>query len=93
MGGDRLYYQRREAYHVALSEPGLFTERLELFIAPYTPQDKQGEGGGLKHEGEDIEVMEIPLTEALSMIADGKIQDAKTIILLQYAALNGLVGK
>jgi hypothetical protein len=47
-----------------------------------------GDGGGLAAEGEDIEVLELPIDQALAMIADGRIQDAKTIMLLQYAALN-----
>jgi len=47
-----------------------------------------GTGGGLAHEGEDIEVLELSIDEALAMIADGRIVDGKTIILLQYAALN-----
>jgi nudix-type nucleoside diphosphatase (YffH/AdpP family) len=70
--------------------PGSFTERLELYVAAYEPEDKKSDGGGLKEEGEDIEVIELPFDEALSMIQSGKIRDAKTIILLQYAALNGL---
>jgi hypothetical protein len=45
-------------------------------------------GGGLADEGEDIEVMELPIDEALAMIADGRIADAKTIMLLQHAALH-----
>jgi hypothetical protein len=47
-----------------------------------------GAGGGLAHEGEDIEVLELAIDEALAMIADGRIIDAKTIMLLQYAALH-----
>ena len=47
-----------------------------------------GSGGGIAHEGEDIEVLELPIDEALAMVADGRIADAKTIMLLQYAALN-----
>ena len=46
-----------------------------------------GSGGGLAAEGEDIEVLELPVDQALAMIGDGRIQDAKTIMLLQYAAL------
>jgi hypothetical protein len=44
-------------------------------------------GGGLEHEGEDIEVLEQPFDDALAMVADGRIRDAKTIMLLQHAAL------
>ncbi len=47
-----------------------------------------GSGGGVPDEGEDIEVLELPIDQALTMIADGRIVDAKTIMLLQYAALN-----
>ena len=47
-----------------------------------------GSGGGLADEGEDIEVLELPIEQALAMIADGRIVDAKTIMLLQYAALH-----
>jgi hypothetical protein len=47
-----------------------------------------GSGGGLASEGEEIEVLELPLNQALAMVADGRIVDAKTILLLQYAALN-----
>ena len=47
-----------------------------------------GKGGGLKDEGEDIEVLELPFDEALAMMADGRICDAKTIILLQHAQLH-----
>jgi hypothetical protein len=47
-----------------------------------------GTGGGLASEGEDIEVLELPVDQAIAMIADGRIVDAKTIMLLQYAALN-----
>ncbi len=49
---------------------------------------KIGSGGGIADEGEDIEVLELPIDPALAMIADGRIADAKTIMLLQYAALN-----
>jgi hypothetical protein len=47
-----------------------------------------GSGGGIAFEGEEIEVMELPIGQALAMIDDGRIVDAKTIMLLQYAALN-----
>ena len=47
-----------------------------------------GDGGGLESEGEEIGVLELPFDEAMAMIERGEIADAKTIILLQYAALN-----
>ena len=58
-------------------------------IAAYTPQDRVSDGGGLAEEGEDIEVLELDdFDEAYAMIGDGRIQDGKAIMLLQYAAIN-----
>lgn len=71
--------------------PGAFTERLELFVAEYSDAQKQSSGGGLREEGEDIAVRELPFDEALAMISRGEIMDAKTVILLQWAAMNGLL--
>jgi nudix-type nucleoside diphosphatase (YffH/AdpP family) len=68
--------------------PGAVTQKLYFFVAKYEPSMRIGAGGGLADEGEDIEVLELPIDEALAMIADGRIADAKTIMLLQYAALN-----
>jgi nudix-type nucleoside diphosphatase (YffH/AdpP family) len=72
----------------AFMSPGALTERIHFFVAEYEPDMRVGDGGGLAHEGEDIEVLELPIDEALAMISDGRIADAKTIMLLQYAALN-----
>jgi nudix-type nucleoside diphosphatase (YffH/AdpP family) len=71
----------------AFMSPGVVTEKLHFFVAEYEPSMKIGSGGGLADEGEEIEVLEIGIDEALSMISDGRIVDAKTIMLLQYAAL------
>ncbi len=71
----------------AYMSPGAVTEKLHFFIAEYEPDMKIGSGGGNADEGEDIEVLELSIDEALAMIADGRIMDAKTIMLLQYAAL------
>lgn len=86
-------YEISDVKHImsVFPSPGSFTERLELYVAEYSPEQKAEAGGGLEEEGEDIEVMEIPLDQALAMIKDGRIRDTKTIILLQYAALNGLI--
>ena len=70
----------------AFMSPGSITEKLHFFVAEYEP--KIGSGGGLADEGEDIEVLELSIDQALAMIGDGRIMDAKTIMLLQYAALN-----
>nr|WP_315145851.1 GDP-mannose pyrophosphatase NudK [uncultured Flavobacterium sp.] len=71
--------------------PGAVTEILHLFVGEYNASMKVHEGGGLEHEQEEIEVIEMPFEEAYAMIATGEIKDAKTIILLQYAKLNNLV--
>jgi nudix-type nucleoside diphosphatase (YffH/AdpP family) len=83
-----------ELTHVldAYMSPGSVTERLHFFAAPYTPADRTGVGGGLEEDGEDIEVLEVAFAEALAMTRDGRIVDGKTILLLQWAALDGPFG-
>jgi nudix-type nucleoside diphosphatase (YffH/AdpP family) len=68
--------------------PGSVTERVHFFVAPYDAAEVVGLGGGLEEEGEDIEVLTLDFDEALTMIADGRIADGKTVILLQWSALN-----
>ena len=72
----------------AFMSPGSVTEKLHFFVAEYQVAMRVGNGGGLAEEGEDIEVLELRIDSALAMIADGRIVDAKTIMLLQYAALH-----
>ena len=67
--------------------PGSVTERLHFFVADYDAGMRVGPGGGEAAEGEDIEVLEIGLADALVMIPSGKIQDGKTIMLLQHLAI------
>lgn len=74
----------------AFMSPGSVTEKVHFFVAHYTPQDRVDEGGGLRVEGEDIEVLELPLATALQMVSSGQIEDGKTIMLLHYASLHGL---
>jgi len=76
----------------AYMSPGSVTELLYFFVAEYSKQMKIHAGGGLEHDGEDIEVLEITLSNAMEMINNGEIRDGKTIMLLQYAALNKLTG-
>ncbi|WP_336696750.1 NUDIX domain-containing protein [Curtobacterium sp. USHLN213] len=71
----------------AFMSPGSVTERVHGYVGAYTPADLVHTGGGLEDEGEDIEVLELPLDEALAMVADGRIADGKTIMLLQWVAL------
>ncbi|WP_406192958.1 NUDIX domain-containing protein [Kitasatospora sp. NBC_01560] len=73
----------------AYMSPGSVTERLHFFAAPYTAADRTGAGGGLEEDGEDIEVLELPFADALAMTRDGRIADGKTVLLLQWAALDG----
>ncbi|MBB5394624.1 GDP-mannose pyrophosphatase NudK [Mucilaginibacter sp. AK015] len=75
----------------AYMSPGSVTEILYFFTAEYTKEMKVSDGGGLAEETENIEVMEMPFTTALDMVKTGKIKDAKTIMLLQYAQINGLL--
>ena len=67
--------------------PGSVTERVHFYAAPYSPAEVVG-GGGLEEEGEEIEPVVVPYDEALAWIADGRIADGKTVILVQWAALN-----
>lgn len=71
--------------------PGSVTERLHFFIGEYTEGDRVGDGGGLISDGEDIDVLELSLDDALRMIDEGQIVDGKTIMLLQYAKLKGIL--
>jgi GDP-mannose pyrophosphatase NudK len=79
----------RKVFEVYMS-PGSVTEKLHFFVAEYDDNDRTTGGGGDSNEGEDIEVLEMPLAHALQMIQTGAIQDGKTIMLLQHAALFGL---
>jgi GDP-mannose pyrophosphatase NudK len=71
--------------------PGAVTEILYLFVGEYDASMKVTEGGGLDAEQEHIEVMELSFDKAYNMIESGEIKDAKTVMLLQYAKINGLV--
>ena len=84
--GYRLHHVRK--LFEAFMSPGAVTEKIHFFVAEYEFEMRVGSGGGLACEGEDIEVLELAFDEALAMIDDGRIVDAKTIILLQHAALN-----
>jgi nudix-type nucleoside diphosphatase (YffH/AdpP family) len=83
----------RNVRHIfdAFMSPGSVTERLAFFVGEYSAADRVSPGGGLIAEGEDIEVLELTLDEALAMVERGEIVDAKTIMLLQYAKLKGLL--
>ena len=69
-----------------LPSPGASSEVIHLFLA-LVDQREVGAGGGLVEEGEDTEVVKLPLNEALEMIRDGRLTDAKTVVALQRLAL------
>jgi nudix-type nucleoside diphosphatase (YffH/AdpP family) len=73
--------------------PGSVTERVTFFAAPYTHADRVSDGGGVQSDGEDIEVLELPFEEALRMVGDGEIADGKTIMLLQWARIAGVIAE
>jgi 8-oxo-dGTP pyrophosphatase MutT (NUDIX family) len=70
--------------------PGSVTEKLHFFIAEYDSSSKVGAGGGLEAETEELEVLEWSFDDALEAFHRGEICDAKTIMLLQYAAMKNL---
>lgn len=78
----------RKVFQLYMS-PGGVTEIAHFFIGEYDDNQRQGMGGGV--DDEDIEVLEIPFTEALAMITRGEICDGKTVILLQYLQSSGLM--
>jgi GDP-mannose pyrophosphatase NudK len=80
----------RKIFELYMS-PGSVTEILYFFVAEYSHAMKVGDGGGSIHEEENIEVLEMKIDKAMEMVANGEIKDAKTIILLQYARLHGLL--
>lgn len=90
---EELGYRLRHVEHLytAFMSPGSLTERLAFFTAEYTPADRISDGGGHAEEGEDIEVLEMTLDEALAAVRDGRIADAKTILLLQHVRLERIL--
>ncbi len=75
----------------AYMSPGSVTELLYFFIASYTPDMKVSDGGGLSDEEENITVLVIPFPKAIEMIDTGEIKDGKTIMLLQYLLIKGIM--
>jgi GDP-mannose pyrophosphatase NudK len=80
----------RKIYEAYMS-PGSVTEILHFFVAEYSKDMKVNDGGGVDHEEENIEVLEIHIDEAMRMIRDGRIKDGKTIMLLQHVKLEGIL--
>lgn len=72
----------------AYMSPGSVTERLFFYLAEYNPTTARTTGGGVDEE--DIDILELPLTDALRMIDTGEIMDGKTIMLLYHLRLRQL---
>lgn len=81
-----------EKLFAAYMSPGSVTEQLHFFAAEYADADKVSAGGGHAGEGEEIEVIEVPVAESLRMVEDGRLIDAKTILLLYAAQARGFLG-
>jgi nudix-type nucleoside diphosphatase (YffH/AdpP family) len=82
-----LALSKLEPIGVEWSMPGLSTERIHLFLAPYSAEDRKGEGGGLAHEHESIIVEEIALKDLAAQADAGRLADLKTFALLQTLRL------
>ena len=80
----------KKVFEVYMS-PGSVTELIYFFIAEYSKEMKVNEGGGVTHEQENIEVLEVSIDDAMLMIETGEIKDGKTIMLLQYVRLHNIL--
>lgn len=69
------------------SSPGGYGERTHMFAAA---ADLSRIGGvhGLVEEHEDIRAVVVPLAEAYAAAMDGRIRDAKTILMIQWLTTN-----
>ncbi len=70
---------RIEQVHSFFLSPGILDERMHLFVATdLTP------GPAAREAGEEIENLVVTWDEALQMVRDGRIEDAKTIVSLLF---------
>lgn len=90
-GRNRIKISKVEKVFEAYMSPGSVTEILHFFVAEYSSEMKVNNGGGLADEGENIEVLELSFNDAMAMIDNGEIKDAKTIMLLQYLRLKSIL--
>ncbi|MCI4677915.1 NUDIX domain-containing protein [Rhodoblastus acidophilus] len=75
----------------AFVSPAASTEKLYFFAAPYGPEARVGDGGGMEEEGEEIEVVEAAFVEVLREAEAGAIRDGKTLTLLYWLKGAGLM--
>lgn len=71
--------------------PAAITEYIHLFLGKYSPEMRVSEGGGKESEGEDIRLIELSFDEAREKLLNGRINDIKTILLLQHALIRGII--
>jgi hypothetical protein len=83
-GECRFYLKALDPYFELYVSPASITEKVIFFTCSYSPAQRVSNGGGIKEEGEDIEVVETTLVNAANMVASGEIVDAKTVVLIQY---------
>ena len=72
---------------IVYPSPGGTSERIHLFLGEVNADRRAGKGGGVVAEGEDTQIVVLPLDAAMDMVSRGEINDAKTVIALQYLAL------
>lgn len=82
-------HEPRDIVHVSdvYMSPGSVQEKVSLFVGHYGEDTYRHFGGGLVEEGEELEVVEMGLDDALVACGDGRIIDGKTVILLQHLRL------
>lgn len=88
---EEIGYSATQQFHKICTfyvSPGGTSERIHLYYTRVTPKDKVARGGGVMHEGEDIRVLSIKVDDALRMVEQGKLLDAKSIIALQWLQIN-----
>ena len=72
---------RLEPVGAPFASPGVSSERIDLFLAPYSQSDRVADGGGVAHEQEHISVLDLALDELWSWVERGRIEDLKTLAL------------
>jgi nudix-type nucleoside diphosphatase (YffH/AdpP family) len=63
------------------TSPGISTEKIDLYLAPYAAGDRVSAGGGLASEDENITVVEMPIAEFWATAERLEIADMKTLTL------------
>lgn len=73
----------------AYMSPGSVTEKLFFYLAEYSADTERTLGGGV--DDEEIDLLEMPLAQAMQLVRTGEIMDGKTIMLLQHLQLRQLM--